>query len=41
MGLILFGHDHDPRGVFIQPVNQAGPFFSANVGEGRPLHVVK
>ena len=33
MGLILFGHDHDARGVFVQPVHHPRPFFSANSGE--------
>ena len=41
MGLIPFGHDHDSRGVFVQPVNQSGPFPFSDVGEGRSLRVVE
>ena len=33
MGLILFGHDHDARGVFVQPVHHPRPFLSSDVGE--------
>ena len=30
MGHIVFSHKHEPGGIFIEPVNNAGPEFSAN-----------